>query len=333
MLEQNNCQCIVYTSGEPAGIGPQLAYFFGKQAAELFNKKHCRIVVLGDRDLIKERCAVYGSDVTVCDYVADENVEPDCVYVQHVPLAVRAQCGVMDVKNAPYVLKLLDLAHEGLMSGQYAALITGPISKSIIAETGLDFTGHTEYLQQKCGVHKVVMLLGCTELKVALVTTHLPINAVSAHITQDNVRDTLKILHHDLKTRFHIADPLICVAGLNPHAGEDGLLGHEEQDVIIPVLEELRAQGMRLEGPIPADTLFTPQYLTRAAAMLCMYHDQGLPVLKYVGFDHGYNTTLGLPYIRTSVDHGTALSLAGTPQADGGSLLAALDLTLTMLNL
>lgn len=332
MLEQNNCQCIVYTSGEPAGIGPQLAYFLGKKAEELFTGEHCRIVVLGDRELIKERCTVYGSDVTVRDYIENEEVEPNCVYVKHVPLAVKAQCGVMDVKNAPYVLKLLDLAHEGLISGTYAALITGPLSKGIIARTGIDFTGHTEYLQQKCGVHKVVMLLGCTELKVALVTTHLPLNEVSAHITRENVRDTLQILHHDLKTRFHIDSPLICVAGLNPHAGEDGLLGHEEQDVIIPVLTELRAQGMLLEGPIPADTLFTPQYLTRASAMLCMYHDQGLPVLKYVGFDHGYNTTLGLPYIRTSVDHGTALSLAGTAKADSGSLLAALNLTLTMLH-
>lgn len=318
---------IVYTSGEPSGIGPQLSYFLAKVKCS----ENERIVVLGDLNLINERIKVYADDVQVLPFTQNVKALANTLYVEHVPLVNPSIPGKMDVANAPYVLKLLDLAHEGLIQHKYQALVTGPTSKSIIAQTGIKFSGHTEYLQEKCQVKKVVMMLGCIELKVALVTTHLPIKEVSAAITYENLSDTIEILAHDLKTKFHRENPCICVAGLNPHAGEAGLLGHEEQDIIIPVLEHYRKLGFNLIGPLPADTMFTPQYLKIADAMLCMYHDQGLPVLKYVGFDHGYNTTLGLPYIRTSVDHGTALEIAGTNKADGGSLIAALDLAKYML--
>ncbi len=326
-MQKNMNRTIVYTSGEPAGVGPQLAYFLGKIP---ITDPDVNIVVLGDFDLIKERIKVYGTDVVVQPFSGDQRRE-NTVYVHHIPLKVPSVPAIMDEKNSPYVIELLDLAHEGLIGGSFAALVTGPISKSIIAKTGLKFSGHTEYLQEKCGVSKVVMLLGCDKFKVALTTTHLPLKEVASHITRKNLAKTLEVLHHDLQEKFHIKDPKIFVAGLNPHAGEDGLLGNEELQIIIPVLNEYRKRGFNLTGPLPADTLFTPCYLKEADAFLCMYHDQGLPVLKYEGFDSGYNTTLGLPYIRTSVDHGTALDLAGTAKAKGSSLLAAVRLAMDMM--
>lgn len=320
---------IVYTSGEPAGIGPQLSCFLALN----YRKAADRVItVLGDIELIRERIKVYTSSVKVEPYLGQKRNRDDVLYVEHVPLCAPSKCGVLDVQNAPYVLKLLDLAHEGLMSGYYSALVTGPISKGIIAQSGIEFSGHTEYLQQKCGLDKVVMMLGCDALRVALVTTHVSIKDLPSYITYDNVAKTIEILDRDLKKKFHFANPKIYVAGLNPHAGEGGLLGTEELEIIGPAIEDLKKKGLNLAGPLPADTIFAPWILKDAAAILCMYHDQGLPVLKYCGFETGYNTTLGLPYIRTSVDHGTALDLAGSDQASGSSLNSAVKLACDMLS-
>lgn len=230
------------------------------------------------------------------------------------------------------MLKTLDIASDKSQSGEFSGIITGPISKAVIADTGLEFTGHTEYFQERTGTNKVVMMLGCDELNVALATTHLPLNKVSEAITEELLTEIVTILNHDLKTKFGIDNPCIISAGLNPHAGEDGHLGMEEIETIIPTFEKLRKEGINIIGPLPADTMFQKKYIEKADAFLTMYHDQGLPVLKYVGFDKGYNTTLGLPYIRTSVDHGTAMDLAGTTRADPGSLFAAVNLAVFMAN-
>lgn len=320
---------IVITAGEPAGIGPELMFHL----AEF--KTDDQLVVIADKHMLKERfaqCFKNAAPVKILDYDPNsrEPADPGALYVIHQPLAKPAVPGKLDPANAPCVLNSLDRAHDGLMSGEFSALVTGPVSKAVIDASGVPFTGHTEYLQHKCGVKRVVMLLGCSRMKVALATTHLPLKDVSAAITPEVLTEVITILDHDLKHRFGLSKPKIYVAGLNPHAGEDGHLGREELDVIIPTLNELRAQGFNLAGPLPADTLFTPQYLKDAAAYLCMYHDQGLPVLKYAGFDEGYNTTLGLPYIRTSVDHGTALGIAGTGTADPRSLFAAVRLAENM---
>ncbi len=321
---------IAVTPGEPAGIGPELMYHL---AVRSFRHE---LVIIADPDLIAARMRIFpqGGDIKIriCDPAAPaQSSATGCLCVLPVPLGAPATPGVLNVQNAPYVLSCLDRAHEGLLRGEFAALVTGPVSKSIIDGSGLKFTGHTEYLQQKCGVSRVVMLLGCPTLKVALATTHLPLKEVSAAITPQLLTEVITILHHDLQSKFGIAKPKIFIAGLNPHAGEDGHLGHEEQEVIIPVIERLQQQGLDLIGPLPADTMFTPQYLAEADAFLTMYHDQGLPVLKYAGFDQGYNTTLGLPYIRTSVDHGTALALAGQGTADPGSLFSAVELAAEMI--
>lgn len=320
---------IVVTPGEPAGIGPELMYHLAVRSFKY------ELIIIADPALIAARLQIFEGGAGIKINIYDPAAEPrpsqaGSLTVLPVPLAAPARPGVLDTQNAPYVLACLDRAHEGLLRGEFAALVTGPVSKSVIDGSGLKFTGHTEYLQQKCGVSRVVMLLGCPTLKVALATTHLPLKDVSAAITPKLLTEVISILHQDLKHKFGIARPKIFVAGLNPHAGEDGHLGREELDVIIPVMENLRRQGLDLTGPLPADTMFTPQYMKQADAFLTMYHDQGLPVLKYAGFEQGYNTTLGLPYIRTSVDHGTALALAGHGTADPGSLFAAVDLAVQM---
>ncbi|MBO8416805.1 MAG: 4-hydroxythreonine-4-phosphate dehydrogenase PdxA [Proteobacteria bacterium] len=331
MAETKKAQRIVITAGEPAGIGPELMYHLAKHD---FDNE---LIIIADPDLIAERLKIFpdGEQIKIklCQ-PAQEHQEHEIapsrkgeLTVLPLKLAVPSVPGKLDPKNAPYVLHSLDRAHEGLISGEFAALVTAPVSKSVLDGCGVKFTGHTEYLQQKCGVKRVVMLLGCPQMKVALATTHLPLKDVPAAITEEVLTEVITILNHDLKTKFGIKTPRIYVAGLNPHAGEDGHLGREELEVIIPTLEKLRAeQGFNLAGPLPADTLFTPQYLADASAFLTMYHDQGLPVLKYAGFDQGYNTTLGLPYIRTSVDHGTALNIAGSGKADPSSLFAAIAL-------
>ncbi len=311
------------TTGEPAGIGPELMFHLTGL------KTGCELVLIGDRDLIHARMAVYpaGRTVHLPDFDPGRS-RP--VSILHTPLTVPSIPGTMDARNARYVLNTLDLAIDGCMSGLFCGMVTAPISKSVICSLGVPFTGHTEYLQQRSHTDEVVMMLGCRELNVALVTTHLPLSAVPQAITRAKLRRVIEILHHDLKSRMGIAAPKIYVCVLHPHAGEDGTLGREEIETIIPCLEELRQEGLNLIGPLPADTIFQQKYLDDASAILTMYHDQGLPVLKYIGFDHGFNTTLGLPFIRTSVDHGTALDLAGTGCCDPGSLLTALDLALHM---
>lgn len=248
-----------------------------------------------------------------------------------VPLRQHVSPGQLNPANAPYVLQTLERAVDGCRNGLLGALVTGPVQKSVINDAGIPFTGHTEFLQQRCGVEQVVMMLACPGLRVALATTHLPLRQVADAITPQLLERVIRITHHDLIHQFGIAQPRILVCGLNPHAGEGGHLGDEEIRVINPVLDKLRSEGLHLEGPLPADTLFTPKYLNRADAVLAMFHDQGLPVLKHLGFGNAVNITLGLPIIRTSVDHGTALDLAGSGKADTGSLQAAINTARQML--
>ena len=306
-----NRPALAITSGEPAGIGPEICL------ALTGRRFPARPVILGDRHLLAERAAQLGLPLAG-------------LAIEHIPLRAPTTPGRLDPANAGYVLELLDRALAGCRSGEFAGMVTAPVHKGVINDAGIPFTGHTEYLAEKTGTARVVMMLAGTGrhagLRVALATTHLPLKDVPAAITVDDLTTTLRILHHDLVDKFGIARPRILVAGLNPHAGEGGHLGREEIDVIVPVLERLRGEGMDLIGPLPADTLFTPGLLAQGDAQLAMYHDQGLPVLKYAAFDEGINITLGLPILRTSVDHGTALELAGTGRADTGSLFAAVDL-------
>ncbi|WP_428825870.1 4-hydroxythreonine-4-phosphate dehydrogenase PdxA [Azonexus sp. IMCC34842] len=312
---------IAVTSGEPAGIGPELCLRLAGYAGD----EHP--VILGDRSLLAERAASLGLDVSLRDYCPSNPADRSVLDVLHVPLAVPSGAGVLNAANGAYVLALLDRALAGCQSGEFAAMATAPVHKGVINDAGVPFTGHTEYLAEKTATPRVVMMLaGNTErgpLRVALVTTHLPLKEVPAAITAEVLEQTLRILHADLQQKYALAQPRILVAGLNPHAGEGGYLGREEIEIITPVLEKLRATGMQLIGPLPADTMFTPPMLARGDAVLAMFHDQGLTALKYATFGHGINVTLGLPIIRTSVDHGTALELAGTGRADPGSLFEA----------
>ncbi|MDP3537530.1 MAG: 4-hydroxythreonine-4-phosphate dehydrogenase PdxA [Azonexus sp.] len=312
---------IAVTSGEPAGIGPELCLRLAGYAGD------ARPVILGDRALLAERAVALGLDIHLRDFCPKNVVDRSVLDVLHVPLAVPSVAGQLNAANAPYVLALLDRALAGCQTGEFAAMATAPVHKGVINDAGVHFTGHTEYLAEKTNTPLVVMMLaGNTErgpLRVALVSTHLPLKDVPAAITADVLETTLRILHADLRSKYGLALPRILVAGLNPHAGEGGYLGMEEIEVITPVLEKLRAEGMQLSGPYPADTMFTPPILAQGDAVLAMYHDQGLTALKYATFGHGINVTLGLPIIRTSVDHGTALELAGSGRADPGSLFEA----------
>ena len=302
---------IAVTSGEPAGIGPDICLRLAER------KWPVRLVVLGDRDLLAERARVLGLDAGALD-------------IRHVSLAVPCTSGLLDIGNAPYVLSLLDAALAGCRSGEYAAMVTAPVHKGVINDAGSVFSGHTEYLAERTATPRVVMMLAGAGLRVALATTHLALKDVPAAITREDLEITIRILHADMKLKFGIARPRILVAGLNPHAGEAGHMGREEIEIIIPVLDRLRAEGMDLVGPLPADTLFTKNVLAGSDAQLAMYHDQGLAVLKYAAFDEGINVTLGLPIVRTSVDHGTALDLAGTGRASPMSLFAAVDAAIDM---
>jgi 4-hydroxythreonine-4-phosphate dehydrogenase len=317
---------IILSTGEPAGIGPDLAI---QMAA---HQLPCQLIVAGDRQLLKARAEQLHIPLTLQRYDATQQQphQAHTLTVLHLPTSEPVQAGVLNVTNAQYVLAMLDRACAGCLSGEFAAMVTAPVQKSVINQAGINFTGHTEYLAERTGGQLPVMMLTAGSLRVALVTTHLPLTQVSHAITRETLRTTLTILHHDLQTRFGIAQPRIVVLGLNPHAGESGYLGREEIEVITPTLIELRAQGMHLTGPAPADTAFTPHMLNQADVVLAMYHDQGLPVLKYAGFGNAVNVTLGLPIIRTSVDHGTALDLAGTGNADAGSLMAALQLAIEL---
>ena len=320
---------VAITSGEPAGVGPELCLRIVERAWPV------RLVVLGDIELMRSRAAALGSSVQIVPFDAAMAPVPGVVEVVHLPLARPSAPGKLDPANGAYVLRLLDQAIEGCVSGRFAAMVTAPVHKGVICEglgahDSMPFTGHTEYLAEHTGTPRVVMMLVGGGLRVALVTTHLPLAAAPAAITPQALEETLHIVHADLVHHFGLKSPRILVAGLNPHAGEGGHMGREEIDVIIPVLERLRAQGMQLIGPLPADTLFVPHTLAHGDAVLAMYHDQGLPVLKHASFGGGVNVTLGLPIIRTSVDHGTALDLAGSGRADAGSLFAAIELAIDM---
>jgi 4-hydroxythreonine-4-phosphate dehydrogenase len=320
---------LVVTSGEPAGIGPEICL----RLATLEGEAHP--VVLADRDLLADRARLPGLNVTLRDYVPENIRQRGVLDVLHVPLAVPSQPGKLDPANSAYVLALLDRALSGCQSGEFAAMVTAPLHKGVINDARLPrcphFTGHTEYLAEMTGTSRVVMMLagetphGHSDgtLRVALVTTHLPLREVAAAITAERLTEILHILHRELQGKYALVAPRILVTGLNPHAGEGGYLGREELDLIAPTLETLRREGMNLIGPLPADTLFTPPMLAQGDAVLAMYHDQGLAPLKYATFGHGINITLGLPVIRTSVDHGTALDLAGSGNANPGSLFAA----------
>lgn len=318
---------IAVTPGEPAGIGPDLCLLLAQQPQEM------ELVTICDPQLLAQRAARLGLPFSYRDY--DPGSVPRGTAAGEMcilPVALRApvECGRLDSANAPYVLETLDRGVDGCLQERFAALVTGPVHKAIINDAGIAFSGHTEYLAAATHTDTVVMMLATDELRVALVTTHAPLSQISALITRDRLRRVIRVLHTGLQTRFGIARPHIKVCGLNPHAGEGGHLGHEEIDTLIPVLQELRATGMDLVGPLPADTVFTPASIARSDAILAMYHDQGLPVLKHTGFGRAVNITLGLPIIRTSVDHGTALQLAGTGRVDTGSLQQALEIARLM---
>lgn len=316
---------LILTSGEPAGIGPDLCIEIGTRAWA------CDLIVAADATLLEDRARQLKSPVRFAAFEpASPRTQhrPGTLRVLHRPLRSPVRTGRLDVANARYVLDLLDSAADGCLRRDFDAMVTAPVQKSIINDAGIAFSGHTEYLAERTGAALPVMMLVADRLRVALATTHLPLSAVSAAITPALLEQVLRILDHDLRTRFGIRAPRILVCGLNPHAGESGHLGREEIEVIAPVLTALRSQGLQLIGPVPADTAFTPHQLEHADAVLAMYHDQGLPVLKYAGFGNAVNVTLGLPIVRTSVDHGTALALAGTGQADAGSLAAAIELAI-----
>jgi 4-hydroxythreonine-4-phosphate dehydrogenase len=318
---------ILYTPGEPAGIGPDLVPFLAAR------EWPGELVVVADPELVAARSLALGEPVTVEPVAALDRdhaapVAPGTVRVLAVAGAGDDAPGRLDPVRAPYVLATLERAVDACLAGEADALVTGPVHKGVINDAGIPFTGHTEFLAGRSGAAQVVMMLATEGLRVALATTHLPLRAVADALTRERLEGVLRVLHRDLKRRFHIHDPRILVLGLNPHAGEGGHLGDEEQRVIGPVLERLRGEGWRLTGPAPADTAFDPRRLEQWDAVLAMYHDQGLPVLKYRGFGSAVNITLGLPFVRTSVDHGTALDLAGTGAADTGSLEAAVTTAL-----
>ena len=314
---------IAVTTGEPAGIGPDILL----KAA--MHEQPAQLIALADLQLLRERAETLHLPIELKRWSEDTVVvhhKPGRLWVDESRLKTVCKPGTLDPQNAAYVIETLDKAVDAVQRGTFAAMVTAPVQKSVINDAGIKFTGHTEFLQGKAGANKVVMMLASPSLRVALVTTHLPLREVADAITQKELEQTIKILNAELIARFGIASPKILIAGLNPHAGEDGHLGYEEIDIIEPVLKRLRKKGYELVGPLPADTLFTEKYLESADAALAMYHDQGLPVLKSQGFGESVNVTLGLPFIRTSVDHGTALNLAGTGQADESSLQAAINM-------
>lgn len=291
------------------------------------------ITVIADRKALLERAAQLGLPLDIQPYAADApqlHTGNGRLSVLHENAAATVTAGKLNAINSPYVLRTLGIAVDGCLDGRFDAMVTAPVHKGIINDAGIAFSGHTEFIAEYTRTRQVVMMLVGGGMRVALATTHLPLSAVSAAITQANLEGVLRILHQDLQQRFKLQNPRILVAGLNPHAGEGGYLGMEEINVITPVLQRLCSQGMRIAGPLPADTLFTPHHLEQADCVLAMYHDQGLPVLKHASFGRGVNITLGLPIIRTSVDHGTALDLAGKGHVEIGSLLAAIDLAIEL---
>lgn len=316
---------LLISSGEPAGIGPDLCLQLD------FSQVEAQIVIAADPDLLVQRARELGIDISINLY--DRNCQapnqPGQITVLSHHTQTPVQTGKLDPRNSTYVLNILEDAARRCLSGEFDALVTAPVHKGVINDAGVSFSGHTEFLAEKTAARLPVMMLATPGLRVALATTHLPLNQVSAAITRQSLHDVISILNHDLIHQFGITSPRILVCGLNPHAGEGGHLGKEEIETIIPALETLRKAGINLSGPLPADTIFTPNYIQQADAILSMYHDQGLPVLKHIGFGNAVNVTLGLPIIRTSVDHGTALELAGTGKADTGSLKYAIEVACT----
>ena len=313
------------TSGEPAGIGPDICLNLAKRLDER------PIVVLGDIELFQKRAEKLGVDVECIEFNGQsEPSKLGQLYVEHIPVHESVEIGILNPNNSAYVLEQLRRSADYAMTGKSVGVATAPVQKSVINEAGIAFSGHTEFYQEFAGVNRVVMMLATKTLRVALATTHLPLREVADAITTERLHQVIDILIHDLKSKFKIDQPNILVCGLNPHAGEDGYLGMEEIEVINPVLESYRQKGINMSLSLPADTLFTPENLKDADAVLAMYHDQGLPVLKSQGFGEAINITLGLPFIRTSVDHGTALSLAGTGLAKSSSLHVAVDLALDL---
>ncbi len=320
---------LVVTPGEPAGIGPDICVR-GAQLAFA-----AELVAIADRSLLSDRARQLGIALTLKEFdpaAPRQTHRPGTLNVLHCPLRKPCAAGQLDRDNAAYVLETLRLATAGCLDGRFDGLVTGPVHKGVINDSGVAFSGHTEFLAELSATPQVVMMLAAKDLRVALVTTHVPLAQVSGLITRERVEAVLRILLADLRTKFGIASPRVLVCGLNPHAGEDGHLGREDIDVIVPVLEKLRREGAMLIGPIPADTAFIPKRLQDTDAVLAMYHDQGLPVLKFAGFGNAINITLGLPFIRTSVDHGTALELAGTPHGDPSSLIAAINAAVSMVH-
>lgn len=311
---------LALTAGEPAGIGPELCLQLALEP------RQAGIVVVASEALLAERARVLGLELELHAWQpgTPPRMEPGHLSIWPVEGCENLAAGKTDPANSRYVLNTLEIAARACLNGEVDGMVTAPVHKGVINEAGIAFSGHTEFLQELCGVERVVMMLATEELRVALVTTHLPLRDVADAITPERLTQVTRILNADLKTFFGIAEPRILVAGLNPHAGEGGHLGREEIEVIEPTLEKLRGEGIKLTGPLPADTLFTPHWLDDADAVLAMYHDQGLPVLKFQGFGRAVNITLGLPIVRTSVDHGTALDLAGTGKADAGSLHSAI---------
>ena len=326
---------LVLTAGEPAGIGPDLCIqLLCVQLAA--TPPDIPFVVVADKNLLLQRAALLGIALQVREVKNGEkhsyspHTTHNSLAVIHVPLLAPCKPGVLNVANSEYVLATLRRAVQGCQAGEFSGMVTAPVHKSVINDAGIAFTGHTEFLAEQTNTRSVVMMLVGGGMRVALATIHLPLKEVSAAITAASLENVLRILQRDLQLRFGIAQPRILVAGLNPHAGEGGYLGREEIDVMIPLLDKLRNEGINVSAPLPADTLFTPHMLAQSDCVLAMYHDQGLPVLKHASFGHGVNVTLGLPIIRTSVDHGTALDLAGTGKADSSSLLAAIKLAAQM---
>jgi len=317
---------LALTPGEPAGIGPELCLALAAQ------DRQAGVVAVASRDLLAARARQMNLSVRLLDWQPGElaSQSPGELSVLDVAGLASDRPGELDTGNSAYVLATLEVAARGCLDGHFDGMVTAPVHKGVINDAGMAFSGHTEFLQEICGVERVVMMLATAELRVALVTTHLPLKDVAQAVTGERIRQVTRILDQDLKRFFGLAHPRILVAGLNPHAGEGGHLGREEIEVIEPALEALRSEGIDLTGPLPADSLFTAHWLKQADAVLAMYHDQGLPVLKHQGFGRAVNVTLGLPIVRTSVDHGTALDLAGSGKADSGSLQAALDMAAGM---
>ncbi|MDQ7089645.1 MAG: 4-hydroxythreonine-4-phosphate dehydrogenase PdxA [Methylococcales bacterium] len=329
MTSSKPVQRIALTAGEPAGIGPDLCI----QLAQ--HPQVCELVIIADPDMLASRAKILNLPLTINNFDPLAPAKPQqagIITVFPTPLKKPVVCQQLDKNNSRYVLETIRLATQGCLDGLFAAMVTAPVHKGIINEARLKFTGHTEYIAKIAGGGTPVMMLATKGLKVALATTHLPLTKVSKAITKKSLTTIIQVLERDLRQRFGISKPTILVCGLNPHAGEDGHLGSEEINTITPVLDKFREEGFNIQGPLAADTVFTPKYLDNADAVLAMYHDQGLPVLKYLGFGKAVNITLGLPLIRTSVDHGTALELAGTGTANYGSLELAITTALDIVS-